>query len=149
MKSIFESTTRAEVIKRIDALTTNNKALWGKMTVAQMVRHCSICEEYYFGNIEIKRSFIGRIFGKKAIRSILKDENSTLQKNAPTSPPFLVKENIHDLEGEKAKWKSLVERYSNFQSTEFTHWFFGKLTREQLGQFIYKHTDHHLKQFGV
>ncbi|MBL0104108.1 MAG: hypothetical protein IPP51_10390 [Bacteroidetes bacterium] len=80
MKSIFEPTTRAEVVKRIDALTSNNKALWGKMTVAQMVRHCSICEEYYFGNIEIKRSFIGRIFGQKAIRSILKDENSMLQK---------------------------------------------------------------------
>lgn len=29
------------------------------------------------------------------------------------------------------------------------HPFFGKLTSEQWGKGIYKHLDHHLKQFGV
>ena len=92
---------------------------------------------------------MGRIFGKMAIKSILKDENSSIKKNAPTPHQFKVKENITDLENEKLQWKSLVERYGTFNKEEFIHWFFGNLTREQLGQFIYKHTDHHLRQFGV
>lgn len=149
MKSIFDKKTRDEVINRINSLTANSKPLWGKMTVAQMVRHCSLCEEYYYGNIKVSRSFLGRIFGKVAINGILKDENSTFKRNAPTSPSFKVTEDINDLEAEKGKWKVLIERYSTFGNENFTHWFFGTMTKPQLGQFIYKHCDHHLKQFGM
>ncbi|WP_300600883.1 DUF1569 domain-containing protein [Niabella sp.] len=149
MKSIFDSQTRHEVINRMDALTENSRPQWGKMTVAQMVRHCALCEEYYYGNVKVGRSFIGRIFGRVAIKAILKDEYSTIRSNAPTSPAFKVTDTINDLEIEKSKWKALIERYSAFQEEIFRHWFFGKMTREQLGQFIYKHCDHHLKQFGV
>jgi hypothetical protein len=149
MKSIFDQKTRDEVIHRIDSLTEKSKPLWGKMTVAQMVRHCSICEDYYYGKIKVNRSFLGRIFGKMAINGILKDENSTLRRNAPTSTAFKVTEGINNLEAEKDNWKVLIERYDTFGNENLTHWFFGKMTRTQLGQFIYKHSDHHLKQFGM
>ncbi|MCF3111961.1 DUF1569 domain-containing protein [Niabella sp. CC-SYL272] len=149
MKSIFDPETRQEIIRRIDSLTENDNPQWGKMTVTQMVRHCALCEEYYYGKIKISRSFIGRIFGKQAINSILKDEDSTFKKNAPTPPAFRVTQPLHDLESEKLKWKTQVERYSTFDQEQFLHWFFGMLTKEQLGQFIYKHSDHHLKQFNA
>jgi hypothetical protein len=149
MKSIFDKETRDEVIDRISSLTENSKPLWGKMNVAQMVRHCSLCEEYYFGNVKVSRSFLGRIFGKMAIQAILKDEKSSFKKNAPTSPNFKVAEAINDLEAEKVKWKSLIKRYETFSREDLTHWFFGKMTKLQLGRFIYKHCDHHLKQFGA
>lgn len=149
MKSIFDKKTREEVTARINSLTPNNKPLWGKMTVTQMVRHCSLCEEYYYGDIKINRSFLGRIVGKMAMNSILKDENSTFNKNAPTSASLKVTQNINNLEFEKDKWKLLVERYSAFGQENFNHWFFGKMTKNQLGQFVYKHCDHHLKQFGA
>lgn len=80
MKSIFETEPRNEIIRRINSLTTSSKALWGQMTAAQMVRHCSLCEEYYYGRIKIKRSWLGRFLGKSALKQILKDENSSLQK---------------------------------------------------------------------
>jgi hypothetical protein len=149
MKSIFDKKTRDEVINRITSLTANSQPLWGKMTVTQMVRHCSLCEEYYYGTIKVNRSFLGRIFGKVAISGILKDENSSFKKNAPTSPSFKVTEEINNLEVEKDKWKVLIERYGTFGNENFNHWFFGKMTKSQLGQFIYKHCDHHLKQFGI
>lgn len=149
MKSIFEAKTREEVINRINSLESTCQPQWGKMDVVQMVRHCSLCEEYYFGNIQVNRSFLGRIIGKIAIKGILKDSQSTLKKNSPTSPLFKISDAISNLENEKLKWKSLIERYSTFNNDEFNHWFFGKMTKEQLGQFIYKHCDHHLKQFGV
>lgn len=149
MKSIFEKSVRDEIIIRIGSLQADSKPHWGKMNVTQMVKHCCLCEEYYFGNIFIRRSVAGRIFGKIAIRGILKNEDSALKKNAPTSPQFIVTENIDDLENEKLKWKSLIERYTSFNKKEFTHWFFGTMTKEELGQFIYKHCDHHLRQFGA
>ena len=149
MKSIFDKDSRDEVINRINLLNENSKAQWGKMNVAQMVKHCSVCEAYYYGNIQVKRSLLGRIFGKHAIKGILSDETGGLKKDAPTALLFKVSESILNLEAEKENWKQLINRYATFREDNFTHWFFGKMTKKQLGQFIYKHCDHHLRQFEV
>ena len=149
MKSIFNATDRAAILKRIDSLTQAHKPLWGTMSVAQMARHCALCEEYYYGKIKVGRSLIGRLFGRSAIKGILKDDKATLQKNAPTASPFKVTAPITDLEPEKRRWKVLVAEYAFFEQEEFVHWFFGRLSKQELGQFIYKHCDHHLRQFGV
>jgi hypothetical protein len=149
MKSIFDKKIREAVIARIDLLNEDCKAKWGEMSVTQAVRHCSLCEAYYYGGVKVKRSFLGRIFGQTAIKSLLKDEATELKRNAPTSPQFKVREDLRDLEVEKQQWKSLVERYETYREEKFVHWFFGNMTKAQLGQFIYKHCDHHLRQFGV
>lgn len=138
-----------EIIERINSLDNNKQPIWGKMTVAQMVRHCILCEQYYQGDIKVKRSLLGRIYGQKAIKDILKDDTTSFGKDAPTLSVFLVNEDIEDLETEKQHWKSLLKKYESFNDTDFIHWFFGKMTKSQLGQFIYKHCDHHLKQFGA
>lgn len=149
MKSIFDKEIRYTVINRINSLNENSKAQWGRMTVAQMVRHCSICEEYYYGKLKVKRSFLGRIFGKLAIEMILSNETTGFKKNSTTPPQFKVTELDLLVETEKDNWKQLINKYETFPEDQFTHWFFGKMNRRQLGQFIYKHSDHHLRQFGV
>src|SRR5689334_958128 len=118
MKSMFDSTVRSEVMNRIDSLSAHSRPLWGEMTVAQMARHCAICEEYYHGNIKVNRSLLGRIVGRMALKGILKDEDSSLQRNAPTSPIFKVIESISDFEVERSQWKSLIERYGTFNKEE-------------------------------
>jgi hypothetical protein len=148
MKSIFDPQTSAEIIGRINSLNADCRAQWGKMNVTQMVRHCSLCEEYYMGEREVKRSFLGRIFGKMAIKGMLKDDQTQLSKNAPTSTEFKVTEGVSDLDAEKEKWKKLIELYGDYPQDHFNHWFFGRMTKEQLGQFVYKHCDHHLRQFA-
>ncbi len=149
MKTIFDKITRDEIIKRIDSLHPTDKPLWGKMTVEQMVRHCTKCEGYYFGDISIKRSLLGRLLGKIAINSILANEAAGLKKNSPTPAQFKIVAPIHDLETEKRSWKICIEKYADYNKDDhFDHWFFGRLTSEQLGQFVYKHDDHHLRQFG-
>ena len=147
MKSIFDIATRTEILNRIDSLNKESKPAWGTMNVAMMVRHCALCEEYYHGRFLVNRSFLGKLIGKTALRGILKDEQSMLQKNAPTSQQFKVVDEIENLEVEKEKWKSMVEQYGSFNKEYFIHWFFGKMSKQQLGQFIYKHCDHHLRQF--
>jgi len=148
MKSIFDQVTRDEVISRIDSLNSNSKAQWGTMTVGQMVRHCTVCEDYYFGKIKVKRSWMGMLFGRSAINAILKDETTNINKNAPAALQFKVTEHVRNLGDEKEKWKAAVNRYATFSNDYFIHWFFGKMTKKELGQFIYKHCNHHLKQFG-
>jgi hypothetical protein len=147
MKSVLDKAAREELINRINKLDENSTALWGEMNVYQMLKHCVLCEQLYLGRIVHKRSIMGRFFGKKALKSML-DESKPFPKNAPTSDVFKAKETNGDVDSEKKEWIALIEEYGNY-SNDFVHWFFGKMTREQLGYFVYKHNDHHLRQFNV
>ena len=147
MKTVLSAADRSELISRIKTLNENNKPQWGKMNVHQMLKHCILCEELYLGDLKVKRSFIGRIVGQLAIKNILKND-SPLQKNAPTNMVFKINDTDGDVESEKQKWIHLIEKYSDYSKPEFTHWFFGKMSKEQVGQFAYKHADHHLRQFN-
>ena len=147
MRSVLDKATRAELISRINTLNNNSTAQWGKMNVYQMLRHCILCDEMFLGDKKYKQVFLGRLFGKKALNGFLKDE-TPIKKNEPTSPDFKIKETTGDIEAEKKKWIALVGSYEHYSNNDFVHWFFGKMTREQIGQFDYKHIDHHLRQFN-
>jgi hypothetical protein len=147
MKTIFDKETRDGLISRINLLDENSKPEWGKMNVYQMLKHCTLSEEMYLGIKTYKRAFIGRLFGKVALKSMLKDD-SPLAKNNPTVPQCKVTEQSGDVAAQKKQWIELVEEYGRTTRTDFEHTFFGKMTREQMGQLAYKHVDHHLRQFS-
>jgi hypothetical protein len=116
------------------------------MNVYQMLQHCRLFEEMIFSKKKYKQALIGRIFGKMALRNVLKDEKP-LRHNTPTLPELRVK-NEGDIATEKTKWIALIEEYANLENTNFVHPFFGKMTRDQIGWLAYKHSDHHLRQFN-
>lgn len=149
MKTIFDKATRDELIKRINSLNEKCTAQWGKMNIYQMLKHCTIWEEWIAGKNkpEYKQEFIGFLFGKMALKSMIKDE-SPLRRNVPTSAAFKVKEKNGDVESEKKKWIALIEEYEHYSNPGFIHDFFGRMTKEQVGLLAYKHTDHHLRQFN-
>lgn len=147
MKTIRDKATRDALITRISTLNENSTAQWGKMNVHQMMNHCIRWEEMLTGEIVCKQAFIGRLFGKMALRSMLKDE-SPLRRSTPTSPELLVVETSGDAEAEKVKWIGLIEENANSSDLGFLHPFFGKMTDDQVGCLAYKHIDHHLRQFN-
>ncbi|MEQ8477854.1 DUF1569 domain-containing protein [Fulvivirga sp.] len=150
MKTIFDAATREELILRIGLVKEGSKPVWGKMNVYQMVRHNTFWNEWILGkgNHIYKQEFLGKIFGKFALKRMIKDEKP-FDKNIPTSAPFKVKDINGNLASEKDKWISLVNEYEHFNNPAFIHGFFGKMTTEQIGILVFKHTDHHLRQFGV
>jgi hypothetical protein len=145
MKTVFDQTTRDELIARIHTLNENSQAEWGKMTIYQMLKHCSLWEEWVLGRRTYKRAFVGRLFGKMALNNLLKDEKP-LMRNSPTLSHLKIKES-GDVSSQKVKWIALLEEYAHFSNPDFVHSFFGKMTKEQIGYLAYKHTDHHLRQF--
>ena len=66
----------------------------------------------------------------------------------PTVPSFKIKNDAGFAE-EKEKWIRLLSEYKNLSGDGFMHPFFGPLTKEDTGVMVYKHADHHLKQFGA
>jgi hypothetical protein len=145
MKSVFDKTTRDELIRRINSLDENSKALWGKMNVYEMLKHCILWEQMLLGKKQYRQSFLGRLFGKVALKNILKDER--MKPNLPTVPSFKTRGN-GDVSAAKAEWINLLAEHDGHTSSGILHPFFGQLTAEQAGHIAYKHIDHHLRQFN-
>jgi hypothetical protein len=150
MKTIFDKSIREQLIGRIKHVNQSNKGGWGKMNVFQMLKHNTYWNGWILGKNDhtYKQTFMGKIFGKIALKKMIKDEKP-FDKNIPTSHQFKAKELDGDLEKEKLKWISLIHEYENFNNPNFVHDFFGTMTKEQIGILVYKHTDHHLRQFGA
>jgi hypothetical protein len=148
MKTMLDKKVRDDLIIRIQMLSEASRAQWGKMNVYQMLKHCALAEEMYLGKKKYKRKFLGYLLGQYALRSILNSE-APLGRNAPTGADFIVKEIVGDISSEKHRWISLIDEYEKYSQPGIVHWFFGPMTKEQVGQFSYKHADHHLRQFGV
>lgn len=149
MKTIFDKATRDELIIRINSLSENNKAQWGKMNFYQMLKHGTLYEEWILGKgkHEYKQLFIGWLFGKMQLKKLGKDD-SPMPKNIPTLTELKVKEKSGDAASEKNKWITLIKEYEHYSNPDFVHSFFGKMTKEQIGYLDYQHTDHHLRQFN-
>ena len=148
MKTVFDNVSRAELLERLNSLNENCKAQWGKMNVYQMMKHCTKWDDMMLGNIKVERMFLGRLFGKAALKNVLKNEND-LRKNSPSAPELVIKEKAGDITLLKTEWIKRILQYEHFDHLNFVHPFFGNMTREQVGQLAYKHNDHHLRQFGV
>jgi hypothetical protein len=148
VKTIFDEATRAEVTQRIASLNEKSAAKWGRMNISQMLRHCALYEEMILNGRNQKQTFIGRIVGKHVLRDFIKDD-APVRRNLPTLPQLRVTEPTGDVHVLKKKWVGLIEEYRRYSEPHFTHPFFGKMTREQVGYLDYKHTDHHLRQFGA
>jgi hypothetical protein len=148
MQSIFNPSNNKELITRIQSLEVNNKAQWGKMSVAQMVVHAQSPLKVAIGELQLKRSFVGFLFGSIAKRQLVSAK--PFGKNLPTANEFKV--HTHpDFEKEKINLIKYVEKIGKAGPSGITqdpHPFFGKMNIQQWDALMYKHLDHHLRQFG-
>jgi hypothetical protein len=149
MRTLFNQTDNEELLQRIDHLTVNSKAIWGKMNVAQMMAHCQQPIRVAFGLSESGRTLIGRLFGNIVKKQLLSDR--PWRKSLPTDKTFVIADS-RDFEKEKENLKKLVRKFSTDGPGALSkrpHPFFGKMSEEEWGRMSWKHLDHHLQQFGV
>ena len=149
MKTIFNDDVRRELTGRLNKLTAENRPLWGKMSPAQMVKHCRLWEEMIHGNQSFKGPLIGRLIGRLILKKVL--QTPEFRKNSPTIPEMRVTGTDINLNEERRQLITLVNSYPQYTwpDNSFIHPFFGKMTREQIGILVWLHLDHHLRQFGV
>lgn len=150
MESLFERQTAQKFIDRINSLTPASEALWGKMNVSQMVKHCQAPLNIASGELRIKVPFLIRLlFGNRARKKILGEPQ--FGKNLPTFNEARVV-NVPELEAEKKKLIGLIEKFQQGGPDKIIkepHPFFGALTTEEWNALLSKHLDHHLRQFGA
>ena len=149
MKNLFEPEAAEEVISRIDNLRPTSARQWGKMGPAQMLAHCSIAMDMALGKLNPPRMFAGRLIGP-LFKSIYTNEKP-FGKNAPTAETLVVADS-RDFAREQEQLKVKIRQFSEggeARCTRHPHPFFGLLSPEAWSRGMYKHLDHHLRQFGA
>lgn len=149
MQSLFDSNTYNGILERMNKLTSETEQQWGKMNAAQMLAHCKEAFKVPLSDKPIPRMLLGYLLGWAFKSGLYNDV--PWKKNLPTAPNFIIKDQ-RDFNIEKQELIKMVEQFYSKGASEvgrFPHPMFGTLTPEQWGQSMYKHLDHHLKQFGV
>src|ERR1700743_43813 len=106
MKSIFIAEDNCELIHRVNQLTAITPPLWGKMNSAQMLAHCQASMNMAFGNVKVKRHWLGMVGGNIGKKRLLK--RGKLDKYTPTFKDFEITGH-RDFEEEKAKFIALIK----------------------------------------
>ncbi len=149
MKNLFERDAVDEVISRINMLKPETPRQWGKMDVAQMMAHCSAALDMAAGRLNLPRIFIGRLIGP-FVKPIYTNEKP-FSRSSPTDKKLVVSDQ-RDFLREQEQLKRCVRLFhegGEAKCTTYPHPFFGALTPQQWSRGMYKHLDHHLRQFGA
>lgn len=150
MHSLFNRTDVGLILDRLNRLTPQSIRRWGKMTVSQMLAHCSAALEIACGRKPHRRPFISYLLGSRFKRRIL-DENSQWPMNSPTDKDFIIHDEP-DFAQEHGRLSGLILQFTDGgrdKCTQYPHSFFGRMAPEEWSILMYKHLDHHLRQFGV
>lgn len=150
MKTLFEPAVAAEVKVRLQNLRPDTPRQWGTMNAAQAVAHCSGGMEMALGDTRPRRVLAGRIFGG-IVKRLALGNDAPMRRNTPTVPEIVVADR-RKLDDERLRLSGLIDRFAAAGPagcTTHPHAFFGRLTPQQWAELMYKHLDHHLRQFGA
>jgi Protein of unknown function (DUF1569) len=151
MTNMFDPTVVHQVKTRLAKLQPQTERLWGKMTAAQMLAHCSVSMQWAVGELVPEKGPLPARWMGRLIKPLVFRNEDPLRKNSPTAKSLIVADK-RDLASEQARLSALIDRFSAggpAACTSNPHSFFGKMTPDEWAILMYKHLDHHLRQFGV
>jgi len=149
MQTLFEPSARENVSARLGKVRPDSARVWGRMSPAQMLAHCANALEVAAGDSPRKQALIGKIFAPFVRKKLLGEE--PFSRDSPTDPTFLIRDE-RDFEAEKARLIAVLARFCERgpdHASRQTHSFLGRLSGDEWGVMMYKHLDHHFRQFGV
>lgn len=137
------------LMEAIGGLDERREPLWGKMTARKMVEHLIWAFELSTGKSKIicdlsqEQQAQRKPFLYNNRPTPHEVPNPELEKGLP-SPRF-----IHLEAARKRLGEEVVAFMEHNPNQEYDHPIFGKLSREEWERAHYKHTFHHLLQFGL
>ena len=147
-RTIFDSARRDELLERLGRLTPDAKAQWGKLTAPRMICHLSDSLRVAVG--EVPSKFKPGPLANPLVRWLLAYVIPFPKERAQTAPEMLLTQPADwqaDLSTVREQLRAAAQRGPHGRWAR--HPAFGEVSGTLYGVFIYKHFDHHLRQFGV
>lgn len=148
--NVYSEEEAKKIISRIDQLSPITQRRWGKMNVSQMLAHCCVPYEQAFGERNDAPPALMRLFMKLFVKRSMTNE-IPYKPNLPTAPAFIIVDQ-RDFEKEKKRLSNYVLKMAELGESYFDgkhQLTLGKLNTKEWNNLMYKHIDHHLRQFGV
>jgi hypothetical protein len=148
MGSILNEADRTAISNRLRSLSVSSDRRWGTLDVTGMLQHLRRSALMCVGELSVP-SANKRAFHKFPLKQLLLYV-LPFPKGAPTAPA-LKPVDAASFEEERAALLELLERIGTGlrEGMGPDHPLFGPLSWREWGVVTYKHSDHHLKQFGA
>jgi hypothetical protein len=147
MPSFWDDGAPDALVARVRRLTPEHKPTWGRFSCPQAVVHLADACRLYLGELPCppKNSPIRYTPLKQLIIYVL-----PFPKGVPTAPELLARR-AGDWQVEVDDLCEMLMRLAAARQRAVwpEHPAFGKLSPRTYGVLAWRHTDHHLKQFGV
>jgi hypothetical protein len=146
--TIWDNSVRASIAERAQRVSADAKPGWGKMNASAMMAHINDSLRMALGDLPVKSKNLPLRY--KPIRKLF-IYYLPMPKGAPTAPELITRGSTAVLEEEQREFKVLMDRLGGLApgASMGEHPAFGDLSYDEYGALIAKHTDHHLRQFGV
>ena len=148
MKTMWDAPCQLEIRDRVARLSPERKGEWGKLSAPEMVCHLAESLKMALGDLPVTRKNVPIRYPplKQLIVYLL-----PFPKGVPTAPELLTR-SPRAWNADVADLQALVDRFVA-RGSETTPWVehpaFGRLSRRAWGVLVYRHMDHHLRQFGA
>jgi hypothetical protein len=145
-RSLSDARARQELVERLERLSPEAKPLWGKMTAPQMLAH--LADWMLMAKGELKTAPKNRALSFWPVKQ-LAIFWLPFPKGVPTAPELLSRKPLA-WTVERAAVRNHVESFETLDPAVWPeHPVFGVMTPRAWCVLGYRHTDHHLRQFGV
>lgn len=147
-QTLWNEADSASLRTRLSKLSTKSPRQWGTMNVGQMLRHIDIAYKNAIGEIRVAKNPMAFFVSLKPVKWLM-IQGLPFQKNLPTAKEYKSTPNV-DFGAAYDTFLNTFDRITRESRTlKFVeHPIFGRLTFDEWGILLYKHLDHHLKQFG-
>ncbi len=147
MNSLWQEDARRELTSRLDKLSPNAAAQWGRMNAPQMLAHLNDAFRMATGELSVKpRNLPIRYWPLKQLAIYW----LPFPKGAPTAPELIARQST-DWDTEKNNLRKLISGFTTPDRANLIseHPAFGSMTPKDWGVLGYRHIDHHFRQFGA
>ena len=148
MPTFWDATARDAFCQRVARLTPDTPARWGRFNAAQMVAHLNDAMRMTSGELPVAPKNMPLRYPplKQLIIYV-----APFPKSAPTAPELVITATPNEWAGDVRTLTTLMDRFAvRGQAGPWPdHPAFGRLSPRAWGVLVYRHMDHHLKQFGV
>lgn len=146
LPTIYDHIRREELLARLQRLRPDAAGRWGRMSAPKMVVHLDDACRLASGELQLPRMFVPlRPLVKWVALYVL-----PFPRSAPTSRGLLERRPASwDADLARLRDRIAAVREPGPDDTLGEHPLFGRMTARDWGVLLYKHCDHHFRQFGI
>src|SRR5262245_15337024 len=144
--TLLDPKDRAALVERLRRVRPDARPAWGRLDAPRMLCHVADTLRIALGDLPCKPTH--NVVTRTLVKALVVNTRLKAPRGKIETAPEMLTARPTSWDADLAACVALLERVGTGQASA-VHPAFGPLTPEEWGRMSWKHTDHHLVQFGV